>query len=128
METVVLPNQTAPQATGVVAPRTEVQQAQQQLQQIKPSKETSDQRGELRGNEEERFEAVRQAAQQASADIFAVSDVRFTIYKDSAPGNGELVYVTRFTSLRDGSVTVVPEPQLLTATGNGSGGVLRTLA
>jgi hypothetical protein len=42
-----------------------------------------------------------------------VSDQKFTIYKDAA---GQ--YITRFTSLRDGSVTYIPEPELFRSAGN----------
>ncbi len=48
------------------------------------------------------------------ANLYAVSDTRFTIYKQ----NGE--YYTRITNLRDGRVTTVPEPTLLTQLGAGS--------
>lgn len=50
-----------------------------------------------------RAERVRAAA-EAIKNLYAVSDTRFTIFKDTA---GD--YVTRFTSLRDGSVQYYPE-------------------
>ena len=52
------------------------------------------------------YEAVQRAA-EALKNTFAVSDVRFTIFKDIA---GD--YVTRFTSLRDGSVKYYPQKTL----------------
>lgn len=52
------------------------------------------------------YEAVRRAA-QALTNTYAVSDVRFTIFKDIA---GD--YVTRVTSLRDGSVKYFPQKSL----------------
>ena len=52
------------------------------------------------------YEAVKQAA-EALKSTFVVSDVRFTIFKDIA---GD--YVTRFTSLRDGSVKYFPQKSL----------------
>lgn len=58
--------------------------------------------------EQRRFEKVEQASQQFFRDFFAVSDTTFSIYKDIS---GQ--YITRFTSLRDGSVTYIPEPELL---------------
>ncbi len=61
--------------------------------------------------EQARFEAVKEAALKQIANTFAVSDSRFTIYKQLQ--GTDLVYVTRFTSLRDGSVTVIPEQDLL---------------
>jgi hypothetical protein len=45
-------------------------------------------------------------------DTFAVSDKTFTIFKDSS---GQ--YITRFTSLVDGSVTYLPEPEILKFSG-----------
>ena len=62
-----------------------------------------------------RYEAVRRAA-EALKNTYAVSDVRFTIFKDVA---GE--YITRFTSLRDGSVSYYPQKTLFKLT-EGSGG------
>ncbi|MEZ5690672.1 MAG: hypothetical protein R3D71_03275 [Rickettsiales bacterium] len=56
--------------------------------------------------EQERFQAVRRVAQKL-ADNFVVSDRTFTIFKDIS---GQ--YITRFTSLRDGKVTYIPEPNL----------------
>ncbi len=52
------------------------------------------------------YESVRKAA-EAVKTMFAVSDVRFTIFKDLA---GD--YVTRFTSLRDGTVKYFPQKSL----------------
>lgn len=57
--------------------------------------------------EQKRFEAVQRAA-QGIANLFVISDQRFTIFKDSA---GQ--YITRFTNLRDGRVMYIPEPDLL---------------
>lgn len=59
--------------------------------------------------EQRRFEGVRRAAQEM-ANMFAVSDKTFTIFKDAS---GQ--YITRFTSLRDGRVTYFPEPNLVRA-------------
>ena len=61
----------------------------------------------LKAAEEKRYEAIRQAAQHI-ANSYVVSDKTFTIFKDVT---GQ--YITRFTSLRDGRVTYIPEPQLL---------------
>ena len=58
--------------------------------------------------EKDREELVRQAA-QSFKNTFAVSDVKFTIFKDSS---GQ--YITRFTNLNDGKVTYIPEPDMLT--------------
>jgi hypothetical protein len=58
--------------------------------------------------EQQRYEKVFQAAQGAFKDVFVVSDKNFSIFKDSS---GQ--YITRYTSLRDGRVTYIPEPRLL---------------
>lgn len=67
--------------------------------------------------EQRRFEKVRQAAESYFKDLYAVNDHTFTIYKDST---GQ--YITRFTSLRDGKVTYIPEPQMLQIQSRRGGG------
>jgi len=55
-----------------------------------------------------RFQATQQMAQHvAIANPYVVGDQAFTIFKDST---GQ--YITRYTSLRDGKVTYIPEPTL----------------
>jgi hypothetical protein len=68
--------------------------------------------------EEKRMEAVKVAAK----DLFVLGDMRFTIFKDST---GQ--YITRFTSLRDGRVTYIPEPQLLNMSKGASSAPVVTL-
>ena len=63
---------------------------------------------DLNVTEQRRAEAVQRAAESFFNDFFAVSDTTFSIYKDTS---GQ--YITRFTSLRDGRVTYIPEPDLL---------------
>jgi hypothetical protein len=58
--------------------------------------------------DQKRYEQVARAAKAYFKDVYAVSDTRFTIYKDTS---GQ--YITRYTSLRDGKVTYIPEPSLL---------------
>lgn len=58
--------------------------------------------------EQRRYEHVVMASQKMAYDAYPVSDKSFTIYKDAS---GQ--YITRYTSLRDGRVTYVPEPKLL---------------
>lgn len=58
--------------------------------------------------EAQRLANVKAAAESMFKDIFVVSDARFTIYKDGA---GQ--YITRYTSLRDGRVTYIPEQNML---------------
>lgn len=67
----------------------------------KSSEGTVDQ--QLARVEAKRLERLRQAA-----NTFAISDQRFTIYKDTT---GQ--FITRFTSLRDGKVTYIPEPDMV---------------
>lgn len=54
-----------------------------------------------------RYENMEKASQMFK-DVYAVSDTRFSIYKDFT---GQ--YVTRFTNLRDGSVSYIPEPDMM---------------
>lgn len=62
---------------------------------------------DLTASDERRMEAMKQALASAK-NVYPVSDSTFTIFKDAS---GQLI--TRFTSLRDGSVSYFPEPQLL---------------
>ena len=62
--------------------------------------------------DQQRLQAVQKSAQNI-ANIYVVSDKIFTIFKDAT---GQ--YITRFTSLRDGKVTYIPEPQLFKIDGN----------
>lgn len=58
--------------------------------------------------EQRRYEQVAHASKTLARDFYPVSDKSFTIFKDAS---GQ--YITRYTSLRDGRVTYVPEPKLL---------------
>lgn len=58
-------------------------------------------------SDETRYENMQQASQMFK-DVFAVSDTKFSIYKDF---KGQ--FVTRFTNLRDGSVSYIPEPDMM---------------
>jgi hypothetical protein len=57
--------------------------------------------------DQKRAETVQRVAQAIQRDFFAVSDTKFTIFKDGA---GQ--YITRITSLRDGRITYIPEPKI----------------
>ncbi|MFZ4124552.1 MAG: hypothetical protein ACOYJ2_00580 [Rickettsiales bacterium] len=74
----------------------------------------ANQADEVASAEVRRFEQVKRAAESFFKDVYAVNDHTFSIYKD---GSGQ--YITRFTSLRDGRVTYIPEPQLLQRTSIG---------
>ncbi len=71
--------------------------------------------------EQQHVAAVQQAAQHI-ANIYVVSDQTFTIFKDVT---GQ--YITRFTSLRDGKVTYIPEPTLYKLGGSNSNSPLLTI-
>lgn len=57
--------------------------------------------------DEKRLARLQQAAKSFFKDVYAVSDTTFSIFKDQT---GQ--YITRFTNLRDGRVTYIPEPQM----------------
>jgi hypothetical protein len=58
---------------------------------------------------QQRTDAIKEAITASLPRFFMpVSDVRFTIYKDST---GQ--YITRFTNIVSGETTQVPEPQLM---------------
>ncbi len=62
---------------------------------------------DVTGPEKERLDIVMKAANMYK-NVYAVSDTTFTIFKDST---GQ--YITRFTSLKDGTVTYIPEPGIV---------------
>jgi hypothetical protein len=67
--------------------------------------------------EEKRLQAIKKTVERSTTgNAFPVRDNRFTIFKDSISGQ----YITRFTSLRDGSVTYVPEPDIMRLSGSKS--------
>ena len=90
---------------------TDIQVTQKQPEQYPepsvpaPSNDTKDPAATA---EQIRFEHVAAAAQHVAGDPYPISDKSFTIFKDAT---GQ--YITRYTSLRDGRVTYVPEPKLL---------------
>lgn len=93
-----------------VADRKPAVQPQPQLQAQAQVPTVNQEIAELNASKEAqaaRFAAVRAAAQLVASNPYPVSDQRFTIYKDVA---GD--YVTRFTSLVDGSVKYYPEKSL----------------
>lgn len=61
-----------------------------------------------KASEEARFENMKRASTLMFKDVYAVRDNKFAIYKDST---GQ--FVTRFTNLRDGSVSYIPEPDMM---------------
>ena len=66
--------------------------------------------------DEQRLADIKRVIERNSfKDTFAVRDTSFTIFKDQ-----EGQYITRFTSLRDGSVTYVQEKDVLLAEGDNS--------
>lgn len=66
--------------------------------------------------EQSRVEALQRAAQQI-ANVYVIGDQTFSLFKDAT---GQ--YITRFTSLRDGKVTYIPEPTLFKLGGASTGG------
>lgn len=71
-----------------------------------------------------RMEAFRQSVNEALPRFYyPVSDVRFTIYKDSA---GQ--YVTSVTNIISGERSQIPEPVILSAATGGGESLLETFA
>lgn len=62
---------------------------------------------DAKGSEDVRMENMKRASRMMK-ETFAVRDNKFAIYKDAT---GQ--FVTRFTNLRDGSVTYIPEPDMM---------------
>ncbi len=61
---------------------------------------------DVQAADQQRRATIERMAQDL-ANVFIVSDKSFTIFKDAT---GQ--YITRYTSLRDGRVTYIPEPEL----------------
>lgn len=110
-------------AAGSSMPRAEIPHHEVKAQQVPPVKESFETGVGIKDQEHARFEAVKKAARQIQADSYPISDVRFTIYKEKT--GDDFIFVTRFTSLRDGKVTVVPEQSMLA--GKEGGMILETL-
>ncbi|MBN8542681.1 MAG: hypothetical protein J0M34_00260 [Alphaproteobacteria bacterium] len=83
----------------------------------------ANQANDVASAEVRRFEQVKKAAESFFKDVYAVNDHTFSIYKDAS---GQ--YITRFTSLRDGRVTYIPEPQLLQHSSGGGGSLIEIQA
>lgn len=92
--------QTAAKVEAPVVRKSEAEPAPVQIPQVEQI--------DIRAAEEKRMQAMRDAAKRAVASAFAVSDKSFTIYKDMTGR-----YITRFTNLQDGTVTYIPEPDLV---------------
>ena len=58
--------------------------------------------------DEKRLNAIKESLRQAFKNVYAVSDRSVTIYKDMS---GQ--YITRYKNLRDGTMTYIPEPEIL---------------
>jgi len=115
-------NNNSAHLAGAAAPKTETQAAERNMQRIAETKESADLTFNKDDSEDARLQAVKRASQHMAANSFAVSDVRFTIYKDQVGGaESEFVFITRFTSLRDGKVTVVPEQGVHSSAGQNQG-------
>lgn len=98
-------------ATPLPAPSRPAPAPKQQAEPVLPTPRRMEQQAPTDAQVQEKRQA---ALKEAAAQAFVLGDQRFTIFKDST---GQ--YITRFTSLRDGRVTYIPEPQLL-AMSNGS--------
>lgn len=58
--------------------------------------------------EQTRLENMQQGTRAMFKEVYAVSDTKFSIYKNST---GD--FVTKFTNLRDGKVSYIPEPDMM---------------
>lgn len=80
-----------------------------QHQAVQPvQKQETENKIDLKAADDHRYRQVKKAAHVFN-NVFVVSDKTFTIFKDAKSGQ----YVTRYTSLRDGKVTYIPEPDIL---------------
>lgn len=104
--------QQVPQTQTLNAPATYVDKSSTQLpksQVVQAATKTQEQETQLNADRESRRQAMVQQAANKFKDFFPINDISFTIFKDSS---GQ--YITRFTSLRDGKVTYIPEQNMFT--------------
>lgn len=112
---------------GLNMAKVESQKSEIQTSKVNPAGKSEKPEIDLKNPEQARYEAVKKAAEKiVLVDLYPVSDVRFTIYKDKGT-DGEMTFFTRFTSLRDGKVTVIPESRVLSAGGKDAGTLLETI-
>jgi hypothetical protein len=104
---------TAPQVLPG-ASSTDIQVAQKQPEQYPELLPTPSEPSTPHDAEQQRYDQVLNASQNVAGNSYAVSDKSFTIFKNT---DGQ--YVTRYTSLRDGKVTYVPEQTLVQIIGPG---------
>ena len=109
------------QTGGYIAPvglpgasSTDIQVAQKQPEQYPESVPAPSDPSTTQDPEQQRYGQVLNASQNIAGNNYAVSDKSFTIFK-----NVDGQYVTRYTSLRDGKVTYVPEQVLVQIIGPG---------
>lgn len=63
---------------------------------------------DVKSADEKRLAAIKDSLRQAFKNVYAVSDKTVTIYKDMS---GQ--YITRYKDLRSGTMTYIPEPEIL---------------
>jgi hypothetical protein len=109
------------QTGGYTAPQilpgassTDIQVTQKQPEQFPESVPAPSDPSTAQDAEQQRYNQVLNASQAAAGNTYPVSDKSFTIFKNT---DGQ--YVTRYTSLRDGKVTYVPEQTLVQIIGPG---------
>lgn len=76
--------------------------------QDEPVKVAAVEKSDIKLTDSKREDRVRTAAKHYFKDFYAVRDTSFSIYKDAG---GQ--FITRFTNLRTGSVTYIPEPDVV---------------
>ncbi|MBY0354896.1 MAG: hypothetical protein K2Q12_04105 [Rickettsiales bacterium] len=75
---------------------------------------------DVRQLDQKKLDTLRENIKKAFANSYVVSDRSFAIYKDTS---GQ--YITRFTNLRDGTVTYIPEQEILKYTGSNDSSFLQ---
>jgi hypothetical protein len=120
MENVILPNTAQTGLTNSAVTKTTLPEAD--VRQVQANRESAEPRLDAKPQKDTSGDSVERRMQllKRIANLYAVSDTRFTIYKSG----GE--YYTRITNLRDGSVSVIPEAQFLASAGTSSGALIET--
>lgn len=93
------PQATAERSTQTLLPKDKTVNQAPKQEKVKPEQDAA--------NSDQQRKAMMERAAQMFKDFYPISDVVFTIFKDTS---GQ--FITRFTNMRDGKVTYVPEQDM----------------
>lgn len=105
--------------SGVAAPQTEAQRADQSAQRVTQSSGAQDLENKAASADERRFAAIKSVSSAyADGDNPLLKDIRFTVYK-SLVSSDLSQYTIRFTNVDTGEIEVKSEADLFHKSGGG---------